>query len=187
MPRYVTDYQGISGQPERGEGMDPNHRNGYHGMRMRAHPGQAAYGWHRWTHEADLETHGGYGGRQLSGSYDRDHRSADRGSRYDLELHHAGRGRSPWPIDDDHLHAGGVRDLRYDDELLREFNADSIRFRNEGRYRGRGGSGRPRLESGGRGGRSAYDHGFRRGYGNRGMSDGGYTDPWTWGPMRGAR
>lgn len=168
MPRYTDDYLGISGRPEPPRGMDPNHRDGYQGQRMRAGPGQAAYGWHRWSHPDDFDGSGGFHGHHAGES--RDGRTLSRARPpYDREM----RG------------GGGVHDWRYDTEYLRDFNATSTRFRDDGGWGGnrQRGGGDGRLPSG----RSAYDTGFRWRYGNRGMSRGGYSDSWSWGPMRGSR
>ncbi len=164
MPRYARDFQGIPARIEGASGMDPNHRDGYHGMRMVSGRGQAPYGWHRYTHEADFEGSGGFRGRYGGGPAGRDDRFSNSRPRYDSEL----RG------------GGGVHDWRYDTEYLRDFNANSTRFREGG---GWGAGGRP--SGGSRAGR--YDGGFRWGGPQRGLSEGGYGEPWAWGPMRGAR
>lgn len=62
MERYAKDFEGIPGGFATPEGLDPNFRDGYQGMRMAAGPGQAAYGAYRLTREADLGTWGGFGG-----------------------------------------------------------------------------------------------------------------------------
>lgn len=170
MPRYERDYQGIPARLDENRGMDPNHRGAYRGMRMRSGPGQAAYGWHRWTHEQDLETSGGFRGTHGGGPAGSQDRFRNSRPRYDRDLQ-----------------GGGVaHDWRYDTAYLRDFNADSIRFRDEGWGQGRGRN----DTAGGRsaaGSRDAYDSGFRWKGANRGMSEGGFGEPWTWGPMRGAR
>jgi hypothetical protein len=172
MPRYSSDYGGIPANPSENRGMDPNHRNGYQGMRMYGGPRQAAYGWHRWTHERDLETSGGFHGR---------HEGTPGESRGQF-----GRPR----YDQDHRGGGGVHDLRHETRYLRDYNADSIRFREEG---SRAGERQQRERSnrdavaGDRVRRRGYDTGFSRGYGNRGLSDGGYSESWTPSSARGRR
>lgn len=172
MPRYQDDFGGITGNPGRGRGMDPNHREGYQGMRMHATHGQSAYGWHRWTHPLDFESSGGFIGRYAGDYHDRPRRiSPQAGREFDT------RG------------GGGVYDMVREPEHLRMYNAESIRFRDEGRG-ARGGAGRYANDYRGAGlprGRSGYDNRFLRGYTNRGRNEAGYTESWTWGPMRGAR
>jgi hypothetical protein len=97
---YARDFMGIPARLRGEAGRDPNFRGGYRGMRMRSEGWQAAYGWHRWTHEGDLGPHGAFGGV------------------------HGGRPRRAAPGQQD----GGVRS-RYDRELLRTFNASSERLR----------------------------------------------------------
>jgi hypothetical protein len=169
MPRYAEDYQGIPARIEGARGMDPNHRDGgYRGMRMTSGPHQAAYGWHRWTHEGDFETSGGFRGRYGGGPARSEDRFRNSRPRYDADL----RGR------------GGVHDWRYDTEYLRDFNADSVRFRDGGQW---GGGSRPGEGGKMRSARRGYDTGFRWKGAERTTSEGGYGEPWVWGPMRGAR
>jgi hypothetical protein len=174
MSRYMKDYGGIPAKPFANQGMDPNHRNGYQGMRMYGGPRQAAYGWHRWMHERDLEMNGGFHGRHEG-----------------LAADSPGRiGRPPRRYDQDLRGGGGVHDLRYETQYLRDYNADSIRFRDEG-ARGGGRQERERSDrdagAADRSRRRGYDTGFSRSYGNRGVSDGGYSDSWNPGSMRGRR
>jgi hypothetical protein len=169
MPRYAHDYQGISARDARPRGLDPNHRDGYQGMRVRGGRGQAPYGAYRFTHAGDFEGSGGYQGRYAG---DLEGGSGRQRGGYDRLLRASGTGGG-----------GGVHDWRYDTEYLRQFNSESPRFRQDGRW-GRSGRG----SGSGEGARpSGYDGGFRWDYANRGMSRGGYTDSWTWGPMRGSR
>ena len=166
MARYARDFMGIEGDPRDVRGMDPNHRGGYRGMRTHGDDGRAAYGWHRWTHREDFQGSGGYRGnpdvwtRQgYGGDFHR-----PRGG-YDRE----------WS-------GGGSRDPRQ----TRGFQGD-----------------RPVARFGGDPGRPRYGDDFRRrnagdqgpghfqgerfDYANRGLSSGGYSEGWAWGPMRGAR
>lgn len=170
MTRYAHDFMGTTTDLVRPRGMDPNFRDGYRGMRMHGDDQQAAYGWYRWRHERDLGGSGGY-----PGLVDR----AQEGGR-------GGYGPPPAAYDRD-WEGGGVRDLRTDRRALREFNAASpgLRYGAEyetsryGRdYRPRGGS---------RGALPGHFRGDRFDYGNRGLSSGGYSEGWAWGPMRGAR
>lgn len=158
MARYAYDYQGIPARLRYDNGMDPNFRGGYRGMRMTGGDWQAAYGRHRLHHAGDLETAGGFYGRGLRGEYPR--------MRERLPEETAG---------------GGTRDRRYDRDLLRQFNANSVRLRGEGRgSEERGAEGRevdrPRRQRGGN----------EFGYTNRGLSESGYSQGWARGPMRGA-
>lgn len=54
MARYIYDYQGMYGVPLPTDGMDPNFRGGYHGLRMEGGPRVAAYGEYRARHRSDL-------------------------------------------------------------------------------------------------------------------------------------
>jgi hypothetical protein len=168
MARYASEYQGIPGWGGEPRGMDPNHRGGYQGMRMQSGPHQAPYGWHRWTHPNDFEASGGFRGRYGGAARETGERYLNSRPSYDRDL----RG------------GGGVHDWRYDTEYLRDFNAESTRFGPDGRWGVR--SGAAPEESGLRQ-RRPYDGGFRWGRPPRGMSEGGYSEPWTWGPMRGSR
>ena len=170
MARYVNDYRDTSGDPLPPSGMDPNYRGRYRGMRMGADPGQGAYGWYRWRHAGELGPAGGFAGRPLPGGrgYDRGYdRGYQAGRFYDWELHGG----------------GGLRNPRYDREFIRDFNANSQMFRDEGRregrygtdYRERGGHPLPR------------DTRDRFGYTNRGLSSSGYSEAWQHRPGHGSR
>jgi hypothetical protein len=152
MARYVDEYQGIAARDMPARGMDPNFRGAYGGMRMHGGPYQAEYGRHRMRHPGDFERWGGAMGA---------------GER------RMPRGAADW--------RGGVRDIRYDRELLHDFNANSPALQ-----RGRGGRDleprRPLPR-----GIAPWSRPGRAGYSNRGISDGGYSEGWAWGPMRGAR
>lgn len=111
---YEHDFMGIPANIRGNRGMDPNHRGGYGGMRMRGDGWQAAYGEYRWRHGHEL---GGQHGPR--GRYERDFRPLPRG--YD-------RG----------IAGGGVR-ARRDPEMIRTFNAESEYLR-EGGHRDRGAS-----------------------------------------------
>ena len=62
MARYEKEFWGMPGEFTESRGLDPNYRDGYHGMRMVGGNGRAAYGAHRWAREGDLEREGGYRG-----------------------------------------------------------------------------------------------------------------------------
>ena len=170
MARYEHEFQGISAEPMDSRGMDPNYRGGrYRGMRMRGGPDQAAYGWYRWRHADELEDAGGFRGasgpfRRLAAGYDRDHQGL---RMYDWELRQG----------------GGVHDVRYDREFMRDFNADSSLFRDEGRREGR--YGRDYRERGGH--PVARPDTNRFDYANRGLSGSGYSESWAPRPGRGSR
>lgn len=161
MSRYNREFMGISGHPERPGGADPNYRDGYSGVRMRGGPGQAAYGHYRWRHQGDL--------------------GFERG----VPMHRYGYDYDLMPVDYGHArrmpNGGGVHDVRYDDEFMRDFNAESPLFRG-GSWRQRRGGGAPGEQSGRT---PPYDTGYRPQYGQRGMSSSGYSQPWARGPMRG--
>jgi hypothetical protein len=169
MPRYARDFEGIPARLEgEARGMDPNHRGGYQGMRMISGRGQAPYGWHRFTHEADFEGSGGFRGRFGGGPSGRDDHFRNSRPRYDRDLQGG----------------GGVHDWRYDTAYLRDFNSESTRFGENGQW----GSGRGEGRGGSPGpGQGRYDGGFRWGRPQRGLNEGGYGEPWAWGPMRGSR
>lgn len=165
MARYYDDFQGIIGHDLPGRGMDPNYRGAYRGMRMGGDRYQAAYGRYRLSHADDFGGSGGFRGRY--GVH-----PAPRGgwpARQGRELFEQGRG------------GGGVRDLRYDRELLHEFNANSPSLERGGRYD------RGHLQPLPRGAAPWSRGRGQMGYSNRGMSDAGYSEGWAWGPMRGAR
>jgi|GEM_PF-6491896 len=173
MAHYAKDFQGISARPEGNRGLDPNHRGAYGGMRMEGGRSMAPYGWHRWTHQADLETSGGFRGRYGGETAPGGERFNNFRPRYDRDLGGA-----------------GVHDARYDTAYLRDFNSRSIRFREDAQNSGSRQS-RARYGSGYEGGETPrsrrYDEGIRSGYANRGMSEAGYAESWARGPMRGAR
>lgn len=152
MARYVDEYQGIAARDMRARGMDPNFRGAYGGMRMQGGPYQAQYGRYRMRHPGDFEGSGG-----LLGAGER---RISRG------------GFDPGN--------GGVRNLRYDRELLHDFNANSPALQ-----RGVGRDLEPRRPV--PRAVAPWSRPGRAGYSNRGISDGGYSEGWAWGPMRGAR
>lgn len=166
MARYSHEFMGIRGDPRDTRGMDPNYRGGYRGMRMHGYDDQAAYGWHRWTHDEDFEGSGGYMGRSnpperamYEGGYRRPRGAYDRG----------------WG-------GGGARDPRF----VRDFNANSPVVRYGGDYD------RPRYGEEFRRRnapqpRPGHFQGERFDYANRGINSGGHSEGWAWGPMRGSR
>ncbi|MEX2571150.1 MAG: hypothetical protein WD737_07570 [Gemmatimonadota bacterium] len=163
MARYEREFMGIPAEFTEARGMDPNHSGHYRGMRMGSGQGRAAYGAHRLVHERDLGTEGGFAG--LHG------RSDD------------ARARPFDPRWNDH---GGVGDPSRRGRLLHDFNANSPMYARP--------SPRPRygreLER-----RERFllerawlpSRQYRPGYSNRGMTEGGYSEGWARGPMRGAR
>jgi len=167
MTRYQHEFMGIPAGSWTPRGMDPNYRGGYRGMRMRGDDRQAAYGWHRWTHEEDFAGSGGFLGR-----VDRPLRPSGEG----------GYRRPPAAYDRD-WEGGGVRDLRRDPRAMREFNANSPALHPEEGY----GPARYDDFARRRGPLPGHYHGERFDYANRGLSSGGYGEGWAWGPMRGAR
>ncbi|HUE97507.1 MAG TPA: hypothetical protein VMN39_12675 [Longimicrobiaceae bacterium] len=62
MARYEYEFKGITARFVEPEGMDPNYRGGYRGMRMQGREGRAPYGSHRLTHPIDMEEWGGFAG-----------------------------------------------------------------------------------------------------------------------------
>lgn len=108
---------------------DPNWSAGqYHGMRMRPGGGQAAYGFHRLTHERDLLAHGGFHGIYGAGPGRFDGAGAFRHPRLE-ELRHRGhapllgRGEAEAETGDpNRVEDGGVR---ADNRYLRQYNAAS--------------------------------------------------------------
>ena len=166
MARYVDDFQGIIGHDLPGRGMDPNYRGAYGGMRMAGGGYQAAYGRYRLGHAEDFGGSGGFRGRYGGATGPGIGRPRGGGpGRYDRE----------WS-------GGGVRNIRYDRELLHEFNANSPALRRGGRYDMEHLRPLPRGVAPWSRGR-----GERPDYSNRGVSDAGYSEGWAWGPMRGAR
>ena len=116
---------------------DPNWSAGrYHGMRMHGSPGQAAYGFHRLTHESDLLGYGGFQGvyDEGTGRFGRDgafrHPSLEA---RDPRAHKALGGGSHAVGGAENVEDGGVR---ADNRYLRQYNTAS-----------------PQLEGGGAGGR----------------------------------
>lgn len=109
MTRYEREFEGISSDAVPPEGQDPNFRGGYHGMRMNARNGQAAYGAHRLVRRADLESMGGF-----TGIHGPDRSTAEQDRRRDAEG------------------AGGVRRLD-DPEFLKDFDSRGIRYAEDDR------------------------------------------------------
>lgn len=177
MARYVDDYRGIIGHHTAPAGMDPNYGGRYRGMRMDGSGYQAAYGRYRLEHAEDFGGSGGFRGRSawapVSGGGRRGGTPA--GARYARELEGAGRYDTGWGT-------GGVRDLRYDRELLREFNANSPALQRGGRYDREHLRRLPRGVAPWSRARGNWEE-----YSNRGVTDAGYSEGWAWGPMRGAR
>jgi hypothetical protein len=160
MARYQRDFVGIRGEG-RAEGMDPNFRGAYGGMRMGGGHGRAPYGAHRWDRAHDLQAWGGFQGRGHEG-----------GSRGRPEF------RPEWE------QRGGLRSPYGDERVLRDFNSHSPDVRWH-----RGGYGREmeRRDSGPVDRPWNTERDFRQGYSNRGITDAGYSEGWARGPMRGTR
>lgn len=173
MARYVDDYHGIVGHDTSPDGMDPNYRGRYRGMRMGGDRHQAAYGWYRLQHPNDFGGSGGFRGRTPAGNQHR----LGRGDRYDQ----GARGGPSVRYDAD-WQSGGVRNLRYDRELLRDFNANSPALQRAGSYDDEHLSRLPRGVAPWSRGRGGWLGGS-----NRGITEAGYGESWAWGPMRGAR
>lgn len=176
MARYENEYLGYYSDAGRARGADPNHRGGnYRGMRTWGGEGQAPYGAYRMRHPQDFEGSGGRYGRYGGGPA------------YSTEFENAYGGYVSRGYDRE-WQGGGVHDPRYDVEYLRDFNAYSPRFRGYDRDQ-MGGRSRYDLPYGGHAGDqlSARYRNYRIGYANRGLSSGGYSEGWAWGPMRGAR
>lgn len=179
MARYVDDYRGIIGHDTAARGMDPNYSGGYRGMRMGGSGYQAAYGRYRLEHAEDFGGSGGFRGRSGPASLAGGGRTrAPHGvARYDreMEARRAHGYDSGWE-------SGGVRDLRYDRDLLREFNANSPGLRTGGRYDREHVRRLPHGVAPWSRGRGNWEE-----YSNRGLTDAGYSEGWARGPMRGAR
>ena len=160
MARYATDFEGIPGGFAAPTGMDPNYRDGYHGMRMRADPRQAAYGAHRRTRRSDLGTAGGFDGIHDAPEFD-------------------------WITPGPDGSPGGVRDPFTDDEFLRDFDARGQRYAPDPAS-----SSTDRELPVRQARDWERPHGMdphETGYSNRGMPPAGYGEGWARGPMRGAR
>jgi hypothetical protein len=168
MARYERDYGGIRADTGAPRGMDPNHRETYGGMRMQGSPYQAAYGLYRHHHAGALGDAGRDGYRA--------------GGRYDRGLTYP-RGR-PERYDSSMRRDGGVHDWREHPERIRHYNANSPLLQGGGRDEDRMSSGRE-LRRGVR--PYEIDARFRHDYGNRGLSSGGFSEPWARGPNPGAR
>lgn len=172
MARYEHEFMGISGDFERGRGMDPNFRGGaYRGMRMRGSPSQAAYGRYRRTHADELGGEGGFRGQSARQGY---------GDQYQPGYRQPPVG---WRYDDSYRGGGGVHDVRYDREFMRDFNANSPLFRGEGHARES-----YERDFRERGGHPVERDSWPKGrYANRGLSSSGYSEAWARWPMRGGR
>lgn len=162
MTRYIRDFMGIPAAPTQAHGQDPNYAEYYRGMRMISRDGRAGYGAHRLVHQRDLETEGGFHGHYHDPQY------------------RGGRDFDPrWEM------IGGVEDAQTHARLLREFNASGPFYADPeqpGAYSEavrRRGDHAPELWT------PRGD--FRPEYGNRGLTDAGYSEGWARGPMRGAR
>lgn len=88
-----------------GEGLDPNHRNGYMGMRTEGGPWQSGYARYRAHHSDDLGGYGGFWGLEEP-------------SRRAPTDYGAGPGSSA-------AEGGGVQDSAADLEYLKDFNSES--------------------------------------------------------------
>lgn len=155
MARYFDDYRGIVGHDLPPRGMDPNYSGPYGGMRMSAGRYQAEYGRYRARHPDEFGppeafVHGGRGGY--------------------APVPERTRGRGD----------GGVRNLRYDRELLHDFNANSPALQRRGRYDREQRRPLPR-------GVSPWARPGRPDYADRGVPQAGYGEGWAWGPMPGSR
>ena len=160
MSRYSTDFEGIPGGFAAPTGMDPNYRDGYHGMRMHGDAGQAAYGAHRRAHRHDLETAGGFDGIHDAPEFD-------------------------WVASEPTTGLGGVRDPFTDEEFLRDFDSRGQRFAPDPQRRS---SDRALpLRHGQDWEYPDETEPYNPRYSNRGMPPGGYGEGWARGPMRGAR
>jgi hypothetical protein len=161
MTRFDRDFEGIPASAVLTEGLDPNYRGGYRGMRMTASSGQAAYGAHRLSHIRDLETAGGFGG--IHGPN---------------ELDDGGSLLPPGG------HTGGVRPFS-DAEMMRDFDSRGERYATD-RYGPHPQESRAPSDSEG-----VEDWTLARphepDYGNRGMPPAGFSESWARGPMPGSR
>lgn len=99
MARYEYEFNGITARFVEPDGLDPNYRRGYGGMRMRGRDGRAPYGSHRLTHPIDLDGSGGFGG---------------------IHEERGGAAREGWDWGEGQGHFGQRRQ-----ERLRSFNANS--------------------------------------------------------------
>ncbi|HET7228538.1 MAG TPA: hypothetical protein VFJ16_00915 [Longimicrobium sp.] len=115
------------------DGSDPNWRGGtYHGLRMQGGSHQAAYGRERFYHQADLGGAGGFDGR-----YDLPNGFYDGNGYYHEQWEDQARGAGParWlghPRYDRDLHRVEDGGVRYDQEYLRQYNAQSPALRHGG-------------------------------------------------------
>lgn len=160
MARYESEFAGLSAGFRQPSGADPNYRGGYRGMRMWGGEGTAPYGGHRYRHQGDLGGSGGWSG--IHPHYE------PRMSRvYDAEQRRS-----------------GVRRFG-DPRLMHDFNASSPAYRGR-RPQWSGEEFRPtRREGSDRD--WDVDRRYRGGYSNRGVGEGGYSEPWARFPMRGGR
>lgn len=159
MARYERTFMGIPAESSRPAGFDPNYGERYLGMRMRGGDGRAAYGAHRLVRRDDLGGRGGF---------------------YGTHGHH--HPRSVRPFDPDWERIGGVRDSFREQELIRDFNANSPAFEPRGR---RESDSRSMDHPSAR--RWNVRNGMEPDYGNRGVVEAGYGERWAQWPIRGDR
>jgi hypothetical protein len=119
MTSYVREFMGIPAEESPPGRLDPNYRDGYHGLRMKSGPGQAAYGAYRFAHRADLGSAGGFEGVH----------GEDRPRRRLPPPDAAEKSGIPEGRD------GGVRSLG-DPEFLRDFDSRGIRYSADDSERG---------------------------------------------------
>lgn len=169
MKRYDDPYfRGYPMGPEWGRPhRDPNWRDGeYHGNRMGWSHHQGAYGFHRQTHEHDLQGYGGF-----DGIYDEGSGWYNREGQFE---HPYFFGRMQHPNSRPQRYEAGVRyvedgSVRRDTRYLRQYNAESPMLR-EGYERGFGWAPAAPLERDaaqqlGPAPRGRYDRGFASGRG----------------------
>jgi hypothetical protein len=164
MARYVEHFGGLSAGFGEPRGMDPNYRDGYHGLRSSGGAGRAPYGMHRYDRRDDLGTMGGFGG--IHGGPDR---------------------RPDWDGDEE----GGLgRDAFRAPRLLRHYNSRSPALREiDGGYVSEELRGSRRELARGPEREPAWmpDRGYRGESTNRGVAPGGFSQSWARPGMPGGR